>query len=197
MAWKCYALGVSSVGSAASAAATIISEQFGVSCSTSNGAFRYKYNGVSYIVGYKYGGSTDVNFVLCLNAETGEFVLAPSVDSYEGTNASYFISSAILRVETADGVAMSYMTFPDFPLSTLFNITGDNSTYINTTNRITLYPAVVGPKYPYTLDAGKQMYCPFVDMFASNTNSVIKAGQTIEVDGQQFLCVSCGLFAKL
>lgn len=200
MAWKSYALGLCNADMAAQSSAEIISEQLGeCTADTSNDKLNYTYGGVTYTVQYKAGtGSGSYQAVLSLNDETGEFVVAVADGSYGGAYTNFFIIAAILRLELDTGVELYPMYGQGSNLSVTFNITGDhNGTELNTTNRLVLVPALTGPWYPNSTSLTKYMWRRIAGMYSSNTNNVVKAGQTIELAGQQFLCVACGLFAKL
>lgn len=192
MAWKSFHVGTNvHPNTAAASAAPIITEQLGT-CSYASEKLTYTYGGTSYSVQVKSGNSSHkATYILLVNTDTGEFFISASLTSSDSFTFYNYIASAILLVQVeADNVLVPVTSFAG-NYNGLFNVSGSHAS-TNTTNRISLYPAVTSTEFGET-----NKFRPAPSLYASYMNFAITAGQTIEVDGQQFLCVACSLFAKL
>lgn len=194
MPWKTFHLGNNvHANTAAETAAPIITEHLG-ECSYASENLTYVYGGQTYSVQVKSGNSSQLNtYILALNTDTGEFFVSTSLTSSSSFSFYNYIASAILLVQVgADNVLVPVTSFAG-NYNGLFNVSGSyTGTGINTTNRISLYPAVTSTEFGET-----NKFRPVPSLYTTYMNFAITAGQTIEVDGQQFLCVACSLFAKL
>ena len=192
MSWKSYALGKVNLATASTAAAEIITEKLG-SCvvDTSAKKYTYTYGGKTYTGSTTSAQSSNTyNYIICLNDETGEFVMSVANNAATGNTCNYYVSASMLRVKVDKNTeelapnGLLNMTYGD-----CFNVVFAT----NSTSSMTLVPATT---VNYYSDNTKYYFKPIVDMFSASFTNVTP-GQTIEVDGQQFMCVAACLYAKL
>ena len=192
MAWKSYALGKVNLATASTAAAEIITEKLG-NCvvDTSARTYTYTYGGKTYTgaTTSPYPSNT-YDYLLCLNDATGEFVVSVATASLTGNTGCYYIAASMLRVKVDKNTEeLSPNDLLNMGYEKCINILFS----VNSTAFTTLVPAMT---VRYYSSNENHYFRPIVDMFVTASSSVVP-GQTIEVDGQQFMCVATCLYAKL
>lgn len=197
MAWKSYALGSGSIDHLARCA-EIITEELGTcTYNSSSRKLSYTYDGVTYEVGCVAG---DINHqILFLNDKTGEFILSYSGNNYltSSTTINNVLICAILLVERADGtkVLAPMVSYADTKPSRYFSIPAlDEGS--NATTDIVLVPMVTNGKYNNLNYPYPDNFRPVINMFTGAIRG-INVGTTIQVAGQNFLCVAPTMFEKL
>lgn len=193
MGWKCFQVCANAHPNTAGAnAAPIITEYLG-DCTYANEKLTYTYGGTTYSVNVKSGNSSQMaEYILSLNTDTGEFFISATAPYFK-SNAFYdYIASAIFLVQTdANSKVLVPVTSFAGNYSGVVNVLGAVSSP-NTKKSITLYPAITCTEY-----ADDVKFKPMVNYYVTYLHLGIKAGQTVELDGQRFLCVACSLFTKL
>lgn len=200
MAWTAYALGAETPKNIISVAADIISEKLGefVYDSSAN-TCTYTFKGVTYTIqATNSTTSSSSQYVLSLNADTGEFCIGCKDALGSGADAKRYISAAIFLLQTESGTEV--LAPVDVNISTsqkLYEMfTGSYASTASATNYSTHFVMMpVCTNYFYSSNVGYR-YKLVVNMFTTNGASVA-AGTTIQVGGQNFLCVAPTLFEKL
>lgn len=199
MGWKCYANASMPMAQVRTYTAEKLSEIFG-SCVAISSGVTLSYGGNDYYV--EISCSTNrTNYVnmLFVNDETGEFIVAWQKTGLTDSDSKrdQFIYGALLKIQTEENktelipcVGGETYYARVFGMEYNSGVSGD----YNETSFVTLTPLATGGRYNSTVSHSN--FRPIVGMFTSNVSN-IPVGATIEVAGQQFLCVSCGMFAKL
>lgn len=200
MAWKTYALGEVLASDALTETASILGELFD-DCVADTTAYTLTLtvSGNSYTVIFNAKSTVSkYNTGLFVNDATGAFLISAMKTAYPNTTGKTYenIMSSLLEIQTGDeqttlvpiaNYNVNYGTAFSIPYSA-------SSSGSNNTNFVTLVPLVT--QMNYNANVANSLYRPVVGLFASNVGN-IAVGTTIEVAGQQFLCVAVGLFAKL
>ena len=201
MAWKSYSLGYLPWADVVTATAEKLTEIFGY-CVADTSAYNVtlSYGGNDYVVGFKYLTSLNsYNTILFVNDETGAFIVsAPKTESANSTTKyENYIYCALLEIQTeSNKTELVVCTGATANYGRVFGLiynAGASGDY-NNTDFISLVPLTTGGKYNTAVT--RSLFRPVVGLFNSNV-SHIPVGAVIEVAGQRFICVSCGLFAKL
>ena len=197
MAWKAYALGSGSIDHLARCA-EIITEELGACTYNASGPnFSYTYDGVTHTVNCQAGKMASQ--ILFLNDETGEFILSFSdvTSINKSTNIDDFLICAVLLLEKADGTTglAPLVNYADTKPGRYFSIPAlDEGS--NWKTNIVLVPMLTNGKYSNAADMNNVNFRPVVNMF-TGAISGISVGTTIQVAGQNFLCVAPTMFEKL
>lgn len=201
MAWKSYSLGSLPWADVVTATAEKLTEIFG-SCVADTSAYKVtlSYGGNDYVVEFEYSSNmTSYNTILFVNDETGAFIVsAPKTESANSTTKyETYIYCALLEIQTESNktelVPCTGATRYYGRVFGLIHNSGVSGDY-NRTDFISLVPLTTGGWYNTAV--ARSLFRPIVGLFNSNV-SHIPVGTTIEVAEQRFICVSCGLFAKL
>jgi hypothetical protein len=199
MGWKCYANNPMTLEELRTATAEKLSEIFG-SCVADTTGVTLSYGGNDYVVPISYSSNlTTYKSMLFVNDETGSFILSFPTSTYPkfDYNRNYYIYGALLEIQTESNKTELVPCNDDKKyyaraLGLMFNsgVSGD----YNVTDFVSLVPLTTGGLYNTAV--ARSLFRPVVGLFNSNVSG-ISVGAVIEVSGQQFMCVSAGLFVKL
>ena len=198
MAWEIHSLGTNSLSELYAGAAEIITEKLG-NCvyDSSSNRFTYDYGGQTYYVP-AYSSSTKYDDMLFLNTDTGEFCLSFATTASAASNLGGFVHAGIFRLqvdeETTELAPIGKTSFSK-QVYMIFSIGYPQSE--NTSNFLTLVPVVT--LYQYTDEynpVSRHQYKIVVNMFTSCVKH-IAVGATIQVAGQDFICIAPALFVKM
>ena len=190
MAWEAYALGSLNQVETLDASIAIINRELG-SCTRSGSDVTYTFNGVTYSFSSTTSSSKWMQGVLCLNKETGEFVISCANSGSIGSSMSDRCFGAVLRIQMDKD---NQQLIPVKQLGTFTDVFAVCSSSYNTSTTLPLRQAFTGTYY--NENVADCRYRPIVDMYETFGYS-IAPGTYLRVDGQNFLCVMHQLFVKL